>query len=272
MQSILIESGLTQEDSRFTEGASEIMHFGVFTTTEEKLQTKELQSIDRGELEKSEELRYKESLDRRLIFDCMNEILERKMKPYLNPQPWGIPVVRRKPSGQRLIDEVWDELKDLHWPTTADYDTLYAVLQKDFMRKGFQCLEFSVEVVDVGCELERIVLQELVEEVVQDLISLETKPVKELCEQLPACPSTLRSPNVLAVCPSPLSPPDSPSSPPTPLRPASPGAPSEAPSELSQAPSEVSAVSPDDSERRRRELLDKTRRDLLAWHVQYQQL
>lgn len=272
VQSILIESGLTQEDSRFTEGASEIMHFGVFTTTEEKLQTKELQSIDRGELEKSEELRYKESLDRRLIFDCMNEILERKMKPYLNPQPWGIPVVRRKPSGQRLIDEVWDELKDLHWPTTADYDTLYAVLQKDFMRKGFQCLEFSVEVVDVGCELERIVLQELVEEVVQDLISLETKPVKELCEQLPACPSTLRSPNVLAVCPSPLSPPDSPSSPPTPLRPASPGAPSEAPSELSQAPSEVSAVSPDDSERRRRELLDKTRRDLLAWHVQYQQL
>lgn len=258
VQSILTESGLTQEDSRLTEDAAEIMQFEVFTRKEEELQTEELERIDRGELEKTEELRYKESLDRRLIFDCMNEILERKMSPYLNPQPWGTPVVRRMPRGQRLIDEVWDELKDMHWPTSAAYDALYAVLQKDFMRKSFQWLDFSVEVGDVGCELESMLLQELVEELVQDIFSIELKLVKELCQELPLCP-----PSPLPVHHSPLH---------TCSIRDSPRAPSEATSEVSLASPEMSPVSSDDSVRRRRELLDKTRRDLLAWHVQYQQL
>nr|PNR26641.1 hypothetical protein PHYPA_030122 [Physcomitrium patens] len=121
----------------------------------------------------------------------MNEILERKMSPYLNPQPWGTPVVRRMPRGQRLIDDVWNELKDMHWPTSAAYDALYAVLQKDFTRKSFQWLDFSVEVGDVGCELESMPLEELVEELVQDIVSIELKPVKEICQALPLCPSSL---------------------------------------------------------------------------------
>lgn len=217
VQGVLMESGLTGGASLLAEDAAEIMEFDVFTRKEEELQTAELERIDRGELEKTEEKRYKESLDRRLIFDCMNEILERKMSPFLNPQPWGAPIVRRRPCGQRLVDEVWDELRDMHWPTSVAYDALYAVLQKDFMRKGFQWLDFSVEVGEVGCELECMILQELVEEVVQDVRNIKPKALK------------LQQP-----C----------------------------------QPSEVL----DNSELRRRELLDKTRRDLLAWHVQYQQL
>lgn len=221
VQGILAESGLSDAASILPEDATEVMDFDVFTRKEEELQTAELERIDRGELEKTEEKRYKESLDRRLIFDCMNEILERSMSPFLNPQPWGAPVVRRKPHGQRLLNEVWDELRDMHWPTSVSDDALYAVLQKDFMRKGFQWLDFSVEVGEVGCELECMILQELVEEIVQEVKNIEPKS---------------------AVEPQPVS------------------------------PASSSPRAEDASELRRRELLDKTRRDLLAWHVQYQQL
>lgn len=254
VQGILMESGLTDGASLLAEDATEVMEFDVFTRKEEELQTAELERIDRGELEKTEEKRYKESLDRRLIFDCMNEILERKMSPFLNPQPWGAPVVRRKPSGQRLVDEVWDELKDMHWPTTVAYDALYAVLQKDFMRKGFQWVDFSVEVGDVGRELEHIILQELVEEAVQNVMNIKSKPAEP---QHLTYPSPAPSPCDEASLASP---------------PPSASAQSEAQSEMSHEPSEVSVVSSGDTERRRRELLDKTRRDLLAWHVQYQQM
>ena len=253
VQGILMESGLTDAASRMPDDASEIMEFDVFTRKEEELQTAELERIDRGDLEKSEEKRYKESLDRRLIFDCMNEILERKMSPFLNPQPWLAPIVRRKPCGQRLVDEVWDELKDMHWPTTVPYDALYAVLQKDFMCKGF---DFSLEVGEVGCALQHMILQELVEEAIHDVLSIKPKPVKLQGATNPSC----------SLAPSPCDE----VSPASPL--SSPVAPFEAQFDVPQAASKVSAVSSDDSERRRRELLDKTRRDLLAWHVQYQQL
>ncbi|KAG0614348.1 hypothetical protein M758_6G170000 [Ceratodon purpureus] len=261
VEGILMESGLVHGASPLPEDAAEIMEFDVFTRKEEELQTAELERIDRGELEKSEEKRYKESLDRRLIFDCMNEILERKMSPFQNPQPWGAPVIRRRPCGQHLVDEVWNELKDMHWPTTVAYDALYAVLQKDFMRKGFQWLDFSVEVGEVGCELEQMILLELVEECVHDVASIKPKPAK------------LQHLINHALSPSPCEEASYASAPPSPSAPSeAPSEMSQAPSEMSQAPSEVSAVSSDDSERRRRELLDKTRRDLLAWHVQYQQL
>lgn len=233
VQGILTESGLTAAASPLSNDAAEIMEFDVFTRKEEELQTAELERIDRGELEKTEEMRYKESLDRRLIFDCMNEILERKMSPFMNPQPWGAPVVRKQPWGQRLVDEVWDELKDMHWPTSVAYDALYAVLQKDFMRKGFQWLDFSVEVGEVGCELECLILQELVEEVVLDVRNMKPKSAVNLLKNLELCQQEAAS----AAC----------------------------------SPRVISESS-DDSELRRRELLDKTRRDLLAWHVQYQQL
>lgn len=227
---ILVESGLIDDTTTTTSGdVPEIIHFDVFTRKEEELQLAELDRIDSGELDKSEEQRYKESLDRRLIFDCMNEILGRKMSPFLNPQPWGTPVMRKKPSGQQLVDDVWDELQDMHWPVTDAYDALYALLQKDFARKEFQWLDFSVEVGDVGCQVELMIFEDLVEEAVKDTMSIqETRKLSPL--------------------PSPLAPPTPPTSP--------------------QAPAPRSH----DSESRRRELLEKTRRDLLAWQQQYQQM
>nr|PNR44250.1 hypothetical protein PHYPA_016634 [Physcomitrium patens] len=59
----------------------------ITNTLEKKVQIEELERIYKNELEKFEELRYKESLDHKLILNCINEILERNINLYLNPQP-----------------------------------------------------------------------------------------------------------------------------------------------------------------------------------------
>jgi hypothetical protein len=203
--------------------------------------------VDRGELDKSEVKRYKESLDRKLIFDSMNEILGRKMSPFLHPQPWGTPVVQKKPCGQHLVDEVLEELQAMHWPATDLYDGISSLLQRDFQRKEFQWLDFGVEIGEVGIRLEGMLFQDMVEETLQAVMAIISARKQSQQKLLPTPPS----PKLPSPSPSP-----SPSPLPSPLP--------------SPSPSPPSAMN--DSETRRRELLEKTRRDLFAWHVQYQQL
>lgn len=218
VRDILFKSRLPDEPSSLAGDLAEIIHFDVFTRKEEELQTEELNRIDRGELDKNEERRYKESIDRRLIFDCVNEILEGKMRPFLNPLPWGPPLLRTQSSGHLLVDEVWDSLQDLHWPVTDAYDALYALLQKDLTRKEFQWLDFTIEIGEVGVEVEHMIFAELVDEAAQNVMSI----------------SRVQKPNPL---------------------------------QEAAAPAPVK-----DPECRRKELLERSRMDLLAWHVQYQQL
>ena len=236
VEDILKKSGLTEEASQLGEDITELVHNHVFISKEKELQSAELNRIvDRGELDKSEVKRYKESLDRKLIFDSMNEILGRRMSPFLHPQPWGTPVVQTKPCGQQLVDDVLEELQAMHWPATDLYDGISSLLQRDFQRKEFQWLDFGVEIGEVGVQLEGMLFQDMVEETLQDVMAIISD--RKQSRLLPTPPS-----------------PKLPSSP-------SPSSPSPSP-----------ASTTNDSETRRRELLEKTRRDLFAWHVQYQQL
>ena len=241
VEDILRKSGLTEEASQLGEDITELVHNHVFISKEKELQSAELNRIvDRGELDKSEVKRYKESLDRKLIFDSMNEILGRKMCPFLHPQPWGTPVVQKKPCGQHLVDDVLEELQAMHWPATDLYDGISSLLQRDFQRKEFQWLDFGVEIGEVGIQLEGMLFQDMVEETLQDVMAIISARKQSQLLPTPPSPKQLPSPS-----------------------------PSSSPS-LSPLPSPPSAMN--DSETRRRELLEKTRRDLFAWHVQYQQL
>lgn len=242
VEDILKKSGLTEEASQLGEDITELVHNHVFISKEKELQSAELNRIvDRGELDKSEVKRYKESLNRKLIFDSMNEILGRKMSPFLHPQPWGTPVVQEKPCGQQLVEDVLEELQAMHWPATDLYDGISSLLQRDFQRKEFQWLDFGVEIGEVGIQLEGMLFQDMVEETLQDVMAIISARKQS---RLPPTPPSPKLPS-----PSPL---------PSPSR------------SLSPSPSPPSAMN--DSETRRRELLEKTRRDLFAWHVQYQQL
>lgn len=224
VEDILKKSGLTEETSQLGEDITELVHNHVFISKEKELQSAELNRIvDRGELDKSEVKRYKESLDRKLIFDSMNEILGRKMSPFLHPRPWGSPVVQKKPCGQHLVNDVLEELRAMRWPATDLYDGISSLLQRDFRRKEFQWLDFGVEIVEVGIQLEGMLFQDMVEETLQDVMAIMSARKQS---RLPIPPPKLPSP----------------------------------------------PPAMDDSETRRRELLEKTRRDLFAWHVQYQQL
>jgi hypothetical protein len=108
----------------------------------------------------------------------VNEILRRRIEPFLSPQPWGKPYLGRKPAGQQLVQEVWNELQDLHCPLVDAYDALYAILQKDYTRKEFQWLDFSVEIGEVGFQLADMILEEIVEASVLDVTDMCTSVQK----------------------------------------------------------------------------------------------
>lgn len=110
----------------------------------------------------------KEALDRRLLFDSVNNILERRLQPYLNPQPWGSEILRRRPMGAELIQEVWQELQRIN-ARALDDESLYTILQKDFTQRGEKWVNFSIEIGEIGTEIEEMIFEELVDAAVQEI-------------------------------------------------------------------------------------------------------
>lgn len=126
---------------------------------------------------RSEEEKVKEMLDRRLLFDSVNELLAKKFLPLVSPQPW---VQQRqvctvqKPEGQKLVQEIWEELQDIPCATSDDVcDTVQSVLQKDLGHRGQTWTVFRNQMAEVGLELERRIFKELVEEAVRELTQLQ---------------------------------------------------------------------------------------------------
>jgi hypothetical protein len=109
----------------------------------------------------------KEALDRRLLFDSVNNILERRLQPYLNPQPWGSEILRRRPMGAELVQEVWQELQRIN-ARALDDESLYTILQKDFTQRGEKWVNFSIEIGEIGTEIEEMIFEELVDAAVQE--------------------------------------------------------------------------------------------------------
>lgn len=221
VKDLLVMSGLTEEASSGI--INEMGIDDVCTETEDHFQLKGLMTLENREPGSRQERIYKLGVDQQLLFDCVNGILQRQIEPILSPQPWGARDLGRPCAGQPLVQQVWDVLQDLQCPLADAYNALYIILQKDFTRKEFQWLDFSVEIGEVGFQLADLVFKETLEAAMQD--------VTVMCTAQKCFP------------------PQPPLLPPPPAE-----------------------GDDDTAEKRRQELVEKTRRDLLAWHVQYQKV
>ncbi len=116
-----------------------------------------------------------EAVGRRVLFDGTNEILVQKLDPVkFNPLPWiggrDRPQPQEKPSGQQLIQQVWDELQDVPCVASEDVcDTIYTILHKDLHNTEKKWSDMDGEVSEVSLDLERMIVKDLIDEIVKDL-------------------------------------------------------------------------------------------------------
>jgi hypothetical protein len=116
-----------------------------------------------------------EAVGRCVLFDGTNEILVQKLDPVkFNPLPWiggrDRPQPQEKPSGQQLIQQVWDELQDVPCVASEDVcDTIYTILHKDLRNTEKKWSDMDGEVSEVCLDLERMIVKDLIDEIVKDL-------------------------------------------------------------------------------------------------------
>ncbi|KAL4560270.1 hypothetical protein LXL04_032420 [Taraxacum kok-saghyz] len=96
-------------------------------------------------------------LRRKLVFDCVSECVDSRCRVW----PRGLSVVRRK---KRLVKEVCNEISEWERMKDCMVDELV-----DRNMSSDQWLDFDVEVFEIGVEIERRLLNSLVNEVVIDI-------------------------------------------------------------------------------------------------------
>ncbi|CAM6048867.1 unnamed protein product [Sphagnum compactum] len=114
----------------------------------------------------------RESSNRQVLFDAINEILFRKAAP-CNLQPWLALKASPPPIGKKIVEEIWLEIcnqgfylqhKDLH----DDY--LESLVAQDIMNSGMW-ISLHEDMDSISVKLEHTIFNDLVEEVIQNLIS-----------------------------------------------------------------------------------------------------
>lgn len=111
--------------------------------------------------------------ERHLLFDCINEVLLEILGPFFNHHPW----VRNTklnlwnlPAGKQLLRETWAAINHYLYTQSENCNTLENIVAKDLDKKGvWMQLQNYVEI--VGCELERAIYSDLIEEAIFDLVS-----------------------------------------------------------------------------------------------------
>ena len=181
VRDLVVASGLIDESSSphcLWSATGYIIDPSIFDRLQQHTQTNNLYFVSQKR-RKSEVEREKEALDRRVLFDSVNEIMDKILEPHLNPLPLtGIrgPQMRTRPAGRRLIQEVWDKLQSTPCPPSEDVvDTVYSILQKDMVTsQDDHWLGCDGELVQVCAEIERMIVKDLVEETVGDLCGVSS--------------------------------------------------------------------------------------------------
>ncbi|CAM6025353.1 unnamed protein product [Sphagnum balticum] len=145
---------------------------------------------------KKKQKQQKELLDKRLLFDAVNEIASRKLPLFLNQDllPYTpsfihyphhrhhhhlLVSVPETTTAQSFAQHVWDELQDLPCVKFHDvYDTVHGILDKDIrtrLRQG--CAEIRDEMREVALEVERRIFRELVSGVVAEFLRTQSSSI-----------------------------------------------------------------------------------------------
>lgn len=110
--------------------------------------------------------------DRKLLFDCTNEVLTELYKRYYGSSSWVAfvhPDIRPAPIGDNIIQEVWE---GINWNLTPPLmpHTLDQIIGNDMEKcRTWMDLRYDVEV--IGNEMVDVILEEIVEDSLIDLCS-----------------------------------------------------------------------------------------------------
>ncbi|GLJ25543.1 hypothetical protein SUGI_0489200 [Cryptomeria japonica] len=136
---------------------------------------KKLQGNEHGKSDSVCEMEsYRSESEEKLLFDCINEVLLEILGPFFNPRPW-VKLTKWKyqqhmPVGNQLLEETWLKLSYyLYQQSDMEY-TLDNIVGKDLDRDN-RWLELQDDVEMVGVELDKMIFDNLIEEVCCDLLS-----------------------------------------------------------------------------------------------------
>lgn len=107
-----------------------------------------------------------EKHNRHLMFDTVNEILMKKLYPYLHPQPWirkkdspSMAAAIRRPSGQHLLKLVWEELQSLQASCNSNASV------EDFSSDDAErWKDYRTEMGELVLDVERKIFKDLIDE------------------------------------------------------------------------------------------------------------
>ncbi|CAK9858312.1 unnamed protein product, partial [Sphagnum jensenii] len=191
---IMVVSGVTEEEWSSLnelwppESGQQIINTFVYDQTEEHLELLEestntqnvyLGDVDEEQQQQQQMLNKKRTLNRRILFDSVNDILLRILNRYLNhhPHKWRTMMstspclLRKKSTGEKLVQEVWGEIQEIVSAAACGGDFLCTIFQKDFAQKGETWLDLSVELGKLGTEMEDLIFDEMLAELVDDMMS-----------------------------------------------------------------------------------------------------
>lgn len=118
-----------------------------------------------------------DAMNRRVLFEIVNEILMKRLGPYVNQLPWTKTAklaLCSLPTDRQLVEETWREICTCHMPIEGPNYTLENMVERD-LRRGRQWTAFQDEIEQVGEEVERHILSDLLEEAVRELLLLDRR-------------------------------------------------------------------------------------------------
>jgi hypothetical protein len=197
VRDILVASGVTDYCLQWTGGyIMDLTHFGDLESNQRHQQQPSNTKENDAHYERLQTCSEKEALGRQVLFDATNEILVQKLDPVkFIPLPWigrDQPQLQQKPARQhQLVQEIWDELQHVPCVQSEDVnDTLYTILLKDLHKTAKQWTGMDGELGEISLEVERMIVKELIEEIVKDLASgfcsschLSTKPIEPVARR-----------------------------------------------------------------------------------------
>ncbi|KAI5054645.1 hypothetical protein GOP47_0030346 [Adiantum capillus-veneris] len=101
---------------------------------------------------------------RHLLFDCANEVLLDILGPYMNRRVWlSSKVAASMPTGKDLVNLLWTHISCSLCFHSGSQETLENLVTKD-LGKGSRWLDTGVEIEAAGLDVERAILDDLIEE------------------------------------------------------------------------------------------------------------
>ncbi|GAB2254381.1 hypothetical protein Droror1_Dr00022190 [Drosera rotundifolia] len=131
--------------------------------------------LEKQQLLKGKDTSESSRIQRRLIFDTITEIFDRKQQLVpVKLNPLSINSIPGKPS----LSQIWSELKRIQEPGSSDdlFDTICGVLKRDLSKDSTTGWgNWSVEISDMVLDIERLIFKDLIGENIKDLAALVGK-------------------------------------------------------------------------------------------------